>query len=146
LAEYRVASSSLEQVAIGARWLEGPVWFGDGRYLLVSDIRGRFLSRHHCQSWVSIIFLLRHHHLPNDTPQMHVGIDIRESGLPVIEIHCLSSNFMRTSTYNHFSETIIGIHGTGTEKAIFRSYQYFSRPLDAGSRPPGRLCSPDRCL
>ncbi len=89
LAEYRVASSSLEQVATGARWLEGPVWFGDGRYLLVSDIRGRFLSRLHCQSWVSIIFLLRHHHLPNDTPQMHVGINIRESGLLVIEIHCL---------------------------------------------------------
>ncbi|TDK37170.1 SMP-30/gluconolactonase/LRE family protein [Rhizobium deserti] len=37
-AKYRVASSSLEQVATGARWLEGPVWFGDGRYLLVSDI------------------------------------------------------------------------------------------------------------
>src|SRR6218665_3493316 len=37
-AKYRVASSSLEQVATGARWLEGPVWFGDGRYLLVSDV------------------------------------------------------------------------------------------------------------
>lgn len=37
-AKYRVASSSLEQVATGARWLEGPVYFADGKYLLVSDI------------------------------------------------------------------------------------------------------------
>lgn len=37
-AKYRINSSTLEQVATGARWLEGPVWFGDGRYLLVSDI------------------------------------------------------------------------------------------------------------
>lgn len=37
-AKYRVASASLEQVATGARWLEGPVYFGDGKYLLVSDI------------------------------------------------------------------------------------------------------------
>ncbi len=37
-AKYRVASLSLEQVATGARWLEGAVWFGDGRYLLVSDV------------------------------------------------------------------------------------------------------------
>ncbi|UXS04681.1 SMP-30/gluconolactonase/LRE family protein [Agrobacterium tumefaciens] len=37
-AKYRISSSTLEQVATGARWLEGPVWFGDGRYLLVSDI------------------------------------------------------------------------------------------------------------
>jgi transposase len=39
-------------------------------FLPVLAIRGRFLSRRHCQSWVSIIFLLRHPHLPNDTPQM----------------------------------------------------------------------------
>gem|GEM_PF-6251300 len=37
-AKYRISSSTLEQVATGARCLEGPVWFGDGRYLLVSDI------------------------------------------------------------------------------------------------------------
>jgi gluconolactonase len=37
-AKYRVASSSLVQVGTGCAWLEGPVWFGDGRYLLVSDV------------------------------------------------------------------------------------------------------------
>ena len=28
----------LERLATGCRWAEGPVWFGDGRYLLWSDI------------------------------------------------------------------------------------------------------------
>lgn len=35
---YRVFATSVERLATGARWMEGPVWFGDGRYLLVSDI------------------------------------------------------------------------------------------------------------
>lgn len=34
----RLYSASVEQIATGLRWAEGPVWFGDGRYLLVSDI------------------------------------------------------------------------------------------------------------
>ena len=28
--KYRLFSSTLEQVATGMRWAEGPVWFGDG--------------------------------------------------------------------------------------------------------------------
>jgi len=34
---YRVLGG-LERLATGCRWAEGPVWFGDGRYLLWSDI------------------------------------------------------------------------------------------------------------
>jgi gluconolactonase len=34
----RLYSASVEQLTTGLRWGEGPVWFGDGRYLLVSDI------------------------------------------------------------------------------------------------------------
>jgi gluconolactonase len=34
----RLFSSTVERLATGMRWAEGPVWFGDGRYLLVSDI------------------------------------------------------------------------------------------------------------
>src|SRR6187397_932834 len=37
-ARYRIYSSTLEQVASGMRWAEGPVYFPDGGYLLVSDI------------------------------------------------------------------------------------------------------------
>lgn len=35
---YRIKSASVERIAHGFRWAEGPVWFGDGRYLLWSDI------------------------------------------------------------------------------------------------------------
>jgi gluconolactonase len=34
----RIASAKVERLATGCRWNEGPVWFGDGRYLLWSDI------------------------------------------------------------------------------------------------------------
>jgi gluconolactonase len=37
-AKYRIYSSTVEQVATGMRWAEGPVYFPDGGYLLVSDI------------------------------------------------------------------------------------------------------------
>ena len=36
--ELRVFNASVEKLATGMRWAEGPVWVGDGRYLLVSDI------------------------------------------------------------------------------------------------------------
>lgn len=34
----RLFNAAVERLADGLRWGEGPVWFGDGRYLLVSDI------------------------------------------------------------------------------------------------------------
>jgi gluconolactonase len=37
-AKYRLFSAAVERLATGMRWSEGPVWFGDGRYLLWSDI------------------------------------------------------------------------------------------------------------
>lgn len=37
-AKYRLVLASVERIAHGMRWCEGPVWFGDGRYLLWSDI------------------------------------------------------------------------------------------------------------
>jgi gluconolactonase len=37
-AKYRLNLAKVEQIATGMRWCEGPVWFGDGRYLLWSDI------------------------------------------------------------------------------------------------------------
>jgi gluconolactonase len=36
--KYRIFSAAVERLATGCRWSEGPVWFGDGRYLLWSDI------------------------------------------------------------------------------------------------------------
>src|SRR6476620_1617946 len=37
-AKYRIYSSTIEQVASGMRWAEGPVYFPEGGYLLCSDI------------------------------------------------------------------------------------------------------------
>jgi gluconolactonase len=37
-APYRIFSAAVERLYTGCRWAEGPVWFGDGRYLLWSDI------------------------------------------------------------------------------------------------------------
>ena len=34
----RVNNAAVERLATGFRWAEGPVWFGDGRFLLWSDI------------------------------------------------------------------------------------------------------------
>ncbi|MCF7768480.1 SMP-30/gluconolactonase/LRE family protein [Achromobacter pulmonis] len=36
--KYHLLSAAVERLASGSRWAEGPVWFGDGRYLLWSDI------------------------------------------------------------------------------------------------------------
>lgn len=37
-AKYRLSLAKVEKIASGMRWSEGPVWFGDGRFLLWSDI------------------------------------------------------------------------------------------------------------
>lgn len=34
----RLYAGTVERLVTGLRWAEGPVWFGDGRFLLVSDI------------------------------------------------------------------------------------------------------------
>jgi gluconolactonase len=36
--KYHIVPAAIERIAHGMRWAEGPVWFGDGRYLLWSDI------------------------------------------------------------------------------------------------------------
>ena len=37
-AKYVIFQAAVERLYTGCRWSEGPVWFGDGRYLLWSDI------------------------------------------------------------------------------------------------------------
>jgi gluconolactonase len=51
----RLYSASVEQLHTGCRWSEGPVWFGDGRYLLWSDIpNDRILRWDDCSGAVSV--------------------------------------------------------------------------------------------
>ena len=44
-ARYRIFNAAVERLATGMRWAEGPVWFGDGRYLLWSDIPNNRIMR-----------------------------------------------------------------------------------------------------
>jgi len=44
-AKYRIYSSTLEQVATGYRWAEGPAYFPEGGYLLFSDIPNSRIMR-----------------------------------------------------------------------------------------------------
>jgi gluconolactonase len=51
----RLFSASVEQLHTGGRWSEGPVWFGDGRFLLWSDIpNNRILRYDDCSGAVSV--------------------------------------------------------------------------------------------
>ena len=44
-AKYRIFSASVERLFSGMRWAEGPVWIGDGRCLLLSDIPNNRILR-----------------------------------------------------------------------------------------------------
>jgi len=43
--KYRLPLATVERLWTGSRWGEGPVWFGDGRYLLWSDVPGNCMRR-----------------------------------------------------------------------------------------------------
>jgi gluconolactonase len=43
--QYRIATAAVERIATGMRGCEGPVGFGDGRYLLWSDIPNNVIMR-----------------------------------------------------------------------------------------------------
>jgi len=53
-AALRLFSACVEQLFTGCQWSEGPVWFGDGRFLLWSDIpNNRILRWDDCSGQVS---------------------------------------------------------------------------------------------
>jgi gluconolactonase len=43
--KYKISNAAVERLYTGTRWSEGPVWFGDGRYLLWSDIPNNRMLR-----------------------------------------------------------------------------------------------------
>lgn len=53
---YRIALAAVERLATGFRFTEGPVWFGDGRYLLFSDIPNDRIMRWDEQTGATSIF------------------------------------------------------------------------------------------
>ena len=53
---YMLASAKVEQIATGFRWAEGPVWFGDTRMLLWSDIPDNVIMRWDEATGVTSVF------------------------------------------------------------------------------------------
>jgi gluconolactonase len=54
--KYWIKLSAVERLATGFRWAEGPVWFGDGRYLLWSDIPNNRIMKWEEETGVTSIF------------------------------------------------------------------------------------------
>jgi gluconolactonase len=55
-ASYRLFNAAIERLATGFRWCEGPAWFGDGRYLLWSDIPNNRIMRWDEETGATSIF------------------------------------------------------------------------------------------
>ncbi|MCP4191168.1 MAG: SMP-30/gluconolactonase/LRE family protein [Planctomycetaceae bacterium] len=65
--KYRLALAKVEKIASGMRWSEGPVWFGDGRYLLWSDIPNNRIMRWNEQTGAVSIFRQPSNHSNGNT-------------------------------------------------------------------------------
>ncbi len=64
---YVLGNAAVERIHTGARWTEGPVWFGDGRYLLWSDIPNNRLLRWSEDTEVVSVFRSPSHHCNGNT-------------------------------------------------------------------------------
>jgi gluconolactonase len=53
---YWIKLAAVERLAVGQRWAEGPVWFGDGRYLLWSDIPNNRIMKWEEETGVVSVF------------------------------------------------------------------------------------------
>ena len=65
--KYRLFNASIERLATGCRWSEGPVWFGDGRYLLWSDIPNDRIMRWDEASGATSVFRAGSRHANGNT-------------------------------------------------------------------------------
>jgi len=65
--KYRLFNASIERLATGCRWSEGPVWFGDGRYLLWSDIPNDRIMRWDEASGTTSVFRAGSRHANGNT-------------------------------------------------------------------------------
>src|ERR1700680_1119246 len=66
-AKYRLAQAAVERLAAGFRWAEGPVWFGDGRFLLWSDIPNNRIMRWDEETGAANVFRKPSNHANGNT-------------------------------------------------------------------------------
>ena len=64
-------NAAVERLATGFRWAEGPVWFGDGRYLLWSDIPNNRIMRWDEETGVVGVFRKPSSHANGNTRDRH---------------------------------------------------------------------------
>ena len=60
-------NSGLDRLATGFRWAEGPVWFGDGRYLLWSDIPNNRIMKWEEETGAASVFRKPSNHANGNT-------------------------------------------------------------------------------
>src|SRR5215831_3715798 len=60
-------NAAVERLATGFRWAEGPVWFGDGHYLLWSDIPNNRIMRWDEETGATSIFRKPSNHANGNT-------------------------------------------------------------------------------
>jgi gluconolactonase len=60
-------NAAVERLATGFRWAEGPVWFGDGRYLLWSDIPNNRIMRWDEETSATSVFRKPSNHANGNT-------------------------------------------------------------------------------
>jgi gluconolactonase len=66
-AAYQQRNAKVERIASGMRWCEGPVWFGDGRYLLWSDIPNNCIMRWDEETGAASVFRKPSNHANGNT-------------------------------------------------------------------------------
>ncbi|MCY1216841.1 Gluconolactonase [compost metagenome] len=69
--KYRIGNAAVERLATGARYGEGPVWFGDGRYLLWSDIPNNRIMRWDEESGAVSVYRGHSGHANGNTRDRH---------------------------------------------------------------------------
>jgi len=69
--KYRLGLAAVERLATGFRWSEGPVWFGDGRFLLWSDIPNNRMMKWEEETGAVSVFRKPSHNTNGNTRDRH---------------------------------------------------------------------------
>ena len=85
--QYRLPLAKIERLSTGHRWCEGPVWFGDSRSLVWSDVPGDTLFRWDEQSGDVQIFR---------KPSGHANGNCRDTGGRLLTCQHLQRSITRT--------------------------------------------------
>ncbi len=80
--KYWLKLSAVERLATGLRWAEGPVWVGDGRYLLCSDIPNQRILKWEEETGAVSIFR-KPSNFANGQPASTAGAALSEPNMTV---------------------------------------------------------------